>query len=331
MPLPLLDLQAPATIPLPERGGMPRSVHIIEQEAIDAVNAALVTGRPLLVRGEPGTGKSQLARAAAEALGRAFVPHAVDSRTETRDLLWSVDAVARLAEAQVMGALSGISEERAKERIAVIEFVQPGPLWWAFDWLSALEQAGRTRMGAPLTPEGWNHESGAVVLVDEIDKADPAVPNGLLDALGHGRFDVPGGKPVVMDRERRPLIVITTNEERALPDAFLRRCLVLHLALPAERKELLLDLTARGRAHFDATKCTDAVLLRAAELLADDRQMFRDRGLSAPGLAEYIDLLDAVTGQRTEETAQLELLARIARFALRKHPPEMLGGAGLPR
>ena len=92
MPDPYLDLPDGALIPLPARGGMPPSVHVIDEGSVLAVNAALATGRPLLVRGEPGTGKSQLARAAAEALGRALVTHAVDARTETRDLLWSVDA-----------------------------------------------------------------------------------------------------------------------------------------------------------------------------------------------------------------------------------------------
>jgi MoxR-like ATPase len=289
----LVDLQDGAHIPLPERGGMPPSVHVIQQEAIDALRAALVTGRPLLVRGEPGTGKSQLARAAAEALGRAFVPHAVDSRTETRDLLWS---------------------------IAIIEFVQPGPLWWAFDWPSAEAQARRSGASAPLTPEGWHPDRGAVVLIDEIDKADPAVPNGLLDALGHGRFDVPGGAPVAMNRAIRPLVAITTNEERALPDAFLRRCLVLHLSLPAERAALVATLMTRGRAHFPA--CPAAVLEQAADLLAADREEIRDRGLAPPGLAEYIDLLHAVLELGKTEDEQLGLLRRIAPLALRKHPPE---------
>jgi MoxR-like ATPase len=162
-----------------------------------------------------------------------------------------------------------------------------------------------------------------VVLVDEIDKADPAVPNGLLDALGHGRFDVPGDKPVVMDRARRPLVVITTNEERALPDAFLRRCLVLHLALPGERAALVEELVARGRAHF--RECPAAVLAAAAELLADDREKMRERDLAPPGLAEYIDLLCAVIEQRASEEEQLVLLQRISKFALQKHPPEVVG------
>ena len=203
----------------------------------------------------PGRANS---RAAAEALGRAFLPHSVDGRTEPRDLLYTVDTVARLAEAQLMSALRDVEPREVRRRIDVLEFVQPGPLWWAFDWDSAREQARRSGAGEPVTPEGWVPEHGSVVLVDEIDKADSDVPNGLLEALGHGRFDVPGRAAVTLDRTRPPLVVITTNEERALPDAFLRRCLVLHLTLPEEAGALVRTLVERGRAHFN--ECGGGVL-----------------------------------------------------------------------
>ncbi len=316
-----LDLPDNHPIHLPARAGLPRAVHVIDEKSILAVNAALATGRPLLVRGEPGTGKSQLARAAAEALGRAFVPHAVDGRTETRDLLWSVDAVARLAEAQIMGAQHTVEHEEVRRRIDVLNFVQPGPLWWAFEWDSAQKQAKDRGTDVPDVPEGWEPEHGAVVLVDEIDKADSAIPNGLLDALGHGRFEVPGRAAVAINpAHQAPLVVITTNEERALPDAFLRRCLVLHLALPTEAVALKKELIVRAKAHFP--ECAKAVLEQAAELLAKDRDELRRLDLAPPGLAEYIDLVRAVTEQREGEEEQLALLYRIADFALWKHPVE---------
>lgn len=316
--LPNLKNDEESRIDLPERDGLPKSVHVIDQKSSLAVNAALVTGRPLLVRGEPGTGKSQLARAASQALGRAFVQHAVDSRTETRDLLWTQDTVARLAEAQLVGSLPSATQESVARCMAIENFIHPGPLWWAFDWQSATEQAKRVRKNPP-APQGGTIEHGVVVLIDEIDKADSAVPNGLLDALGHGRFDVPSGVTVTMDAKRRPLVLITTNEERALPDAFLRRCFVLHLKLPGSRAELISALLRRGRAHFTQEELSDAVLMAAAEQLAKDRDQATELGLAPPGLAEYIDLLSAVLEQEKTEDQQLALLGEIAQFAFEKH------------
>lgn len=334
------------TVRLPKQGGMPESVHIFDDESILAVNAALGAQRPLLVRGEPGTGKSQLARAAAAKLGRSLVQLSVDSRTESQDLLWSVDSVARLAEAQVMGALIGTenvllddmgapekpktTQDRVREQMNVLNFVRPGVLWWAFDWKSAEEQAKQVKVQPPETPEGWSPADGVVVLIDEIDKADASVPNGLLDAFGHGRFDVPGRtkpvskdepstEPPVKEKSPEPLVIITTNEERSLPDAFLRRCLVLHLGLPDNEIQLTETLVTRGKAHFPS--CADAVLTKAASLIVGDRKKCRDAGIAAPGLAEYLDLLRAVTNQPdTNAQIQENLLDAVAPFTFRKHP-----------
>jgi MoxR-like ATPase len=193
-------------------------------------------------------------------------------------------------------------------------------LWWAFDWGSAERQAKRAGGRVPDVPEGAAAR-GVVVLVDEIDKADASVPNGLLDALGHGRFDAPGRDAVTLAEGPAPLVVITTNEERALPDAFLRRCLVLHLGLPTGTEALVEMLVARGKAHFEG--CDEGVLRKAAGLLERDREALLRQDLAPPGLAEYIDLVRVVTVQRKGDTeGQMALLDLVSRFALKKHPPE---------
>lgn len=307
--------------------------HVFEKDDVEAVNAALAARRPLLVRGEPGAGKSQLARAAAAALGRAFVGTVVDARTESRDLLWSFDAVRRLAEAQVYGAVRrskagdepALAEEAQKEADDPLDernYTAPGPLWWAFDWDDASRQAGRSRAATPPIPARCSPEEGVVVLVDEIDKADSSVPNGLLGSLGDGFFDGPGGQRVKCG-EIEPLVMVTTNEERSLPDAFLRRCLVHKMSLPSGRQGLYEWLVRRGRAHF-GEGLDQRVLDRAAELLAGDRESYREIGLAPPGGAEYLDLLRVVAERGDGLEEQLSMLEEVSKFVLHKHPGDSI-------
>ncbi len=163
----------------------PEQVHIPSEDECIAVDAAIRARRALLVRGEPGTGKTQLAIAAAVALGRGFVSHVVDSRTESRDLMWHFDAVARLAAAQVQGALGAGQTDRISVETALEmgKFVHPRALWWAFSWGRAHNQARKAGIAPPTQQEGCDPAKGMVVLIDEIDKAESEAPNGLLEAL----------------------------------------------------------------------------------------------------------------------------------------------------
>ncbi|HND55685.1 MAG TPA: MoxR family ATPase, partial [Pirellulaceae bacterium] len=225
----------PDRVSLPAQGGIERRVHLFDPDSRNAILAAIGAARPLLVRGEPGVGKTQLAEAAAVALQRRLLTTVVDSRTEPRDLLYSFDAVARLAEAQLCGAAPKSSEtdlHAARELLTPKRFLTPGPLWWAFDWKSARDQAELSGAPRPYSDEQWEAASGTVLLIDEIDKAETDVPNGLLEALGSRQFTPPFDHQPVAQTGECPLVVITTNEERALPDPFLRRCVVLDLKPP---------------------------------------------------------------------------------------------------
>ncbi|MBF0107560.1 MAG: MoxR family ATPase [Magnetococcales bacterium] len=305
----------------PATDGFPELYHFFSELDIHAVEAALAAQRPLLVQGEPGIGKSQLARAAAVVLGRAYVQFVVDSRTESSDLLWHYDAVSRLAEAQLKGALGkGISREEVHRDLAMRNFVHPRPLWWALNWNSAKEQAATHQRTPPRQADGCDPNNGCVVLIDEIDKAESDVPNGLLEALGMGSFLPPGWEEPVRRTGNPPLVIITTNEERVLPPAFVRRCLVLHMRLPTEENHLKQHLIDRARAHFNTID--QKILDSAADLLIQDRREAEEaRWRPLPGQAEFLDLLRAVRemapGKPTEQKALLE---RVARFTVSKHP-----------
>lgn len=306
--VPVPDAHQHATVKFDGVKGRKDPVYLLEREPALAINAALATGRPLLVRGDPGVGKTQLARAAAALLGRRFIRFTVNGRTETNELLWTIDHVERLAEAQLA------REKPDRDLVALKRFIRPGPLWKAMS---------PARAENPLVenPPVDESDPGSVLLIDEIDKADTAIPNGLLEALDLEGFDVPGYGRV--DQVTSPLIVFTTNRERFLPDAFLRRCWVVELALPESKDALERALQARGTAHLrgaDEGELSDAmqtIVEEAATIIAKARlaggpDERRDR--YRPGVAEYIELLRAVIDAKDPKT----LLHDLKGFVLNK-------------
>lgn len=321
--------------------------YVFEEDAKNAINAALLINRPLLIRGEPGVGKSQLAKAAAEALGRAYIPFVVNASTESQDLLWTFDAVARLADAQIEGALCKDDKERkeARDRLALHKYLKPAALWATLNWKSAKKQYKNTH-NPELSPlpsyQGDKNveENGVVLLIDEIDKADSSVPNGLLEVLGSNRFHPDGlDKPVEVEKDGdkkaiKPLIIITTNEERTLPDAFIRRCLSVTLGLPQQKAKQIEYLVNHAKPNF--TKLDRAfnkdrnndnnqtILEAAAEMLLEDRAQAKQANLHPlPGQAEYFDLLRGVEKMLEDKNSSesvLSIMTQLTQFTSKKHP-----------
>jgi hypothetical protein len=311
--------------------------HIFNEADCYALWAAYSAGRPLLVRGKPGTGKSQMARAIAEQLGWAFVSEVVRGGTELSDLHWHFDAIGRLGEAQARGMQDNNAEKT--DKLDPINFLAPGAFWWAFHWQSAQQQYQkcathlRSEPEMPGSNKTWTPETGGVVLLlDEIDKAEPDLPNGLLETLGLYQFTAPyidhpdrsseTINPIKADPSRL-LVIITTNEERELPKAFMRRCFVHTLKMeesvepvnsesPLQKRQHW--LMERGRLHFGG-QVAEPVYQLAAELLWQDRDA-SPHSQCPPGLAEYIDLLNAI--KTLSHKDQQQRLQDIAQYALKK-------------
>lgn len=327
-------------LPLDPIGSWDKSMHVFDERTKWALRAAVTARRPLLITGEPGSGKSQLARAAAQVAGRAFLFKVVDARTESRDLQYQFDSVARLGEAQALAfkpnrgvtVQAGVANNEMCEQTDTLDpmdprcFLAPEVLWWAFDWNSAKNQAKhcRVRVHEPGSPEGWTPEEGCVLLIDEIDKAEQDLPNGLLETLGNGAFPVPYLEDYIglkkaeepAPHQPPPLVFITSNGERELPAAFVRRCMVLHLDLYKEKEELTQWLAARGEVH--QPKLTISIRKKVAEMLYDDRLEAQRKGLFGPGQAEYLDILKCLAELSDEVDEQEQFLDQIREFAFAK-------------
>jgi len=165
-----------------------------------AVNAAVGLGRPLLVKGEPGTGKTVLAEEIAKSLGAPLIPWHIKSTTKAQQGLYEYDAVARLRDSQ-------LGDERVHD---ISNYIVKGKLWEAFE-----------------------SEQRPVLLIDEVDKADIEFPNDLLLELDRMEFHVYETIETIR-ADNRPVVIITSNNEKDLPDAFLRRCFFHYIKFPDE-------------------------------------------------------------------------------------------------
>ena len=213
-----------------------------------AVNAAITLARPLLVKGEPGTGKTRLAEEVAGALGVPLLEWHVKSTTKAQQGLYEYDAVSRLRDSQ-------LGDPRVHD---IANYIVPGMLWQAFD-----------------------SDTPVVLLIDEIDKADIEFPNDLLRELDRMEFYVYETRQLIRARHR-PLVFITSNNEKDLPDAFLRRCFFHYIRFPdKETMEKIVEV------HFPGIKKT--LLREALESFFNVREV---PGLKKkPSTSELLDWL----------------------------------------
>ena len=228
--------------------------YVATNDLMMAVNAAIVLERPLLVKGEPGTGKTQLAGEIAQALNRPLIEWHIKSTTKAQQGLYEYDAVARLRDSQ-------LGDERVHD---IGNYIKKGKLWQAF-----------------------HNQVQPVLLIDEIDKADIEFPNDLLLELDRMQFFVYETNEQVVARNR-PIVVITSNNEKELPDAFLRRCFFHYIQFPdKETMESIVDV------HFPELK---------RDLIRDALEVFFDLrevpGLKKkPSTSELLDWLKLLVAE----------------------------------
>ena len=237
--------------------------YIATEDLRIAVNAALTLERPLLVKGEPGTGKTVLAEEVAKALDLELLTWHIKSTTKAHQGLYEYDAITRLRDSQ-------LGDERVKD---IKNYINRGKLWEAFA-----------------------HKGRVVLLIDEIDKADIEFPNDLLQELDRMEFFVYETGETIK-AETRPLVIITSNNEKELPDAFLRRCFFHYIAFPDHE-----TMTEIVKVHFPDLK--PRLVKEALSVFYEVREV---QGLKKkPSTSELLDWLKLLMNEDIDETTLRE-------------------------
>ena len=341
-----------SALDLPAYEGWDASVHCFSPEEQSALRTALSADCPLLICGEPGTGKTQIARAAAVLLQRHFVSKTLNARTEIENLFWTKDVVRRLADAQLWSVKLGgwtrplptdVSPEQVEafvkhdthfQKVSHLldtqlndeRYVHPGVLWWGFNWDQANQIREKGIRGEARAQASWvppEKPASSVVLLDEIDKADPMLPQGLLEALGTGRFEGLEAETYIApaDGVSKPLIIITSNGERDLPHAFVRRCAVLSLFLPTGdmlKQRLIYLGQSHARTWTDCVPPDSSILEACADVLVTERDAI-EAPRERPGPAEYLDILRAVCHSTADGKQRAAAVQELAPYIVHKY------------
>lgn len=256
-----------------------------------AVNAALTLQRPLLIKGEPGTGKTLLAEEVAAALGRPLLQWHIKSTTKAQQGLYEYDAVSRLRDSQ-------LGDERVRN---ISNYIVKGALWEAFE-----------------------SNEPSILLIDEIDKADIEFPNDLLREIDKMEFHVYETQQTIVAKHR-PLIIITSNNEKELPDAFLRRCFFHYIRFPdadtlseivkVHFPNLADDLLQAALSSFYALRNAPGLKKKpsTSELL-DWIQLLLYQNIDADSIRSASQTSAPLIGALIKNEQDLSLLERIARY-----------------
>ncbi|MBE5856477.1 MAG: MoxR family ATPase [Lachnospiraceae bacterium] len=234
-----------------ENGFAGTGEYVASEELLSAVNVAIALKKPLLIKGEPGTGKTMLAEAVAKSLGKKLIIWNIKSTTKAQDGLYMYDTIQRLYDGQF--GVEGVDD--------IAKYIKLGKLGEAF-----------------------SSEEQVVLLIDEIDKADLEFPNDLLWELDQMEFYIHETKETVKAKQR-PIVIITSNAEKELPDAFLRRCIFHYIAFPD--RDLMEEIV---KVHYPQVE--ENLLKNAMDVFYSIRE-FRDIR-KKPSTSELIDWVNAL-------------------------------------